>query len=395
MAFELNTLGLQTQSIGEIKSELETKFRNSYGDNVNLLPDSVFGILIGIIAFLYWTGQQIALKVYNAFSVLTAIGTQLDKLVAYSGTQRKAATNSTAQGRFHGTPGTVIANGSLVRLIQTQSEWEVVDGPYVIGGGGIIDGTIQAVETGPIQALTTNTSGWEIITVIAGWDAFETLEDADLGLDEESDNELRERHFLNLYKNGNDLVAIRAAVLSLTGVSYVKVFENTSLITNGDGLPGKAFEVLVDGGVDEEIVQAIGDTKPAGILAYGETVTLPYTDQDNNNYEISFSRPTDIDIWIKVTITTTGAEEDLPPNAIQSIEDALLEFANANHEIGDNVVPDYFIGTVYGAVGNKSIINVLVQLSTISFVAATDAVINIGIRERADFDSARIQVLEV
>ena len=77
------------------------------------------------------------------------------------------------------------------------------------------------------------------------------------------------------------------------------------------------------------------------------------------------------------------------------IEDALLEFANANHEIGDNVVPDYFIGTVYQAVGNKSIVNVLVQLSKISFVTATDAVINIGTREKADFDSARIQVIEI
>ena len=64
------------------------------------------------------------------------------------------------------------------------------------------------------------------------------------------------------------MASIKANVSEVDGVSYLEVYENDTVSTV-DTIPAKAFEVVVQGGTDTDIAQAILEKKPAGIQAYG------------------------------------------------------------------------------------------------------------------------------
>lgn len=394
MPFQLTDIGLQIQTLAEQTEALKQAFRAAWGDNLNLRSDSVLGQLIGIVAERLVVHQHQLLQVYSAFSPQGASGVQLDLLSLLTATFRKPATHSRALGRFHGTPGTEIVDGNLVQLVATQSSWAVVDGPYVVGPGGWVDGTIEAVEPGPVHAYMTGQNGWDIQTPVAGWQGFETLQDAILGALQESDEELRARRLLDLRKGGNDLDSIRAGVLAVPGVTLCHAYENVSLDTDENGLPGKAFEVIVEGGEEQAIAEAIYVRKPAGILAFGLTFSIDVPDDQGGAVTIMATRPELVELWVVVDLTVNG-EDLFPPFGEDLIRDKLVEFGHATQSMGDDVIPDVFIGPVYETLGNKSVTNVVVKLSLTGFNNAADQVIALNIRKRAVFDPARIKVNQV
>lgn len=394
MALLLDENGLTIQTLDEIKAEIEQSFRDTFGDNVNVAPSSVFGQIIGIFAEREAKVQATLAANHSSFDPATAPGVHLDSRAGLTGSVRKTATPSTAAGSAKGTDSTVIPNGAVVRLLQTGSLWDVIGGPYTIGdtAAGEVDVTIQSQETGEIQALTTGPAGWEIVTTISGWDTFETTADADLGEPTETDAAFRRRREAELLSRGCDVDAIRANVLAVDGVTLVRVFENRGLITDGDGLPGKAFEVLVEGGDEDEIAQAIFDVRPPGAESHGTSFTVSIENDSGDFVAIKGTRPTEVATWLSIDVDTTGAEDVFPANGADLIAAAVLAFANDNHDVGDDVIPQFFVGTVYEAVGNKSLTDVTVKTSDTSFGAATEAVLAIASRSRADFDSVRIEV---
>ena len=402
MPLVLDENGLQIQTLEEIKGEIEADHRLIFGDNVDLRPNEPFGQMIGIYSEREAAVQQVVQKVYSARDPGAAAGVQLDGLGALTGSSRDAATRSRAAGLVTGVAGTLIdttVSDKLVRLIATQTEWKLVDGPYVIGGGGTVAVTIEAVLAGPTDALATGPGGWDIVTIVAGWTSFETTADADpVGRAIQSDEEFENDRQLELLDLGNDIAAIKASVLQVDGVVTVKVFENLTLVPDAIGIPGKAFETLVgdDGGSadDTAMGDAIFNDTPPGAEAFG-SVSVLVDDGVGGTIDIGFTRPTDVPVWLSIEVTRTGAEDPYPSDGDALIAAAVLEFAEANHASGDDVIPDFFIGTVYDAVGNKSIVNVAVKTSTVSFAAATDAVLPIAARELAKFDSTRIEVVQL
>lgn len=393
MAFKLDANGLTVQTLDEIKLEMEQSYRDAFGNDVNLAAASPFGQIIGIHSEREAKVQQTAQSVFTSYDPNTAPGVNLDRVGSLTGSDRQGALPSTAAGLAKGTDGVVIPNGKIVRLIQTQTQWQIVGGPYTIGSTtpGEVAVEIESVDLGPIVALTGGPAAWEIVTAIVNWDTFETTADADVGRDVESDAAFRVRRDAELLSRGCDVDAIRANVLAVEGVTLVKVFENRTLVTDGDGLPGKAIEVLVEGGDDEAIADAIFDVRPPGVLAHGVEGPFARLTDSGDTVAISFTRPLEIAIWISIDATATGAEDALPVDFVALNDAAILAFGNANHNTGDDVIPQFFVGTVYDTAGNKSLVDVTVKLSTVSFGAAAETVIAIGSRRRADFDSVRVE----
>lgn len=80
---------------------------------------------------------------------------------------------------------------------------------------------------------------------------------ATIGRNTETDEELRLRRAEAVtYTASSILSSIRAAVSQLSGVIYINAYENDTMNTV-DTLPPKSFEVVVQGGDDTEITQAI------------------------------------------------------------------------------------------------------------------------------------------
>jgi hypothetical protein len=93
--------------------------------------------------------------------------------------------------------------------------------------------------------------------------------------------------------NGNQSVGILSIVSNTTGVVATVAF----------GRPPHSFEIVVEGGSDQAIAQAIYGSEPAGIGSYGST-TVQIFDAFNNPINISFSRPIAVPIYVSIALTT-------------------------------------------------------------------------------------------
>ncbi len=306
---------------------------------------------------------------------------------------------------FRGTDLTVIGNGSQVRLIQTQTVWEVVGGPYTIGDvtPGEIAGTIQAVDTGPIAAIASGPLLWALITQITGWDTVETSEDADLGADQESNKLLKQRRIVELSSPGQGpLAAISANISDIDGVNRVRTYHNPNVNpVDSDGIPFKAFNVVVettpnppDADLIAETALDIWNSLGAGGEAHGTDHVTTITDSEGNTQPIAFDLLSEVDLHVRVTATTSTSEEPQVPNLETTIRDGLLIALRDDHEdVGQDARPWQIVGEIQ-ALGLTGIDELIVEVSDdgASWQMTTFA---IGIRERADWDSTRFVFVEL
>lgn len=388
MTFDAN--GLVIQTLDEIKLELEADYKGVYGDNVNLLPGSVIGERIKISSERESKAQQVALGVWEAYSGQTA-GVPLDRISELTGTFRKDATKSTSVGKATGTNGVDIEDGFIVKLIATQTEWEVFDGPYEIGSvvSGEVSGIkIRALLAGATVALTADTTAWEIVTVTVGWDDFETTEDAEVGREDEVNFAMRNRRRNEFLVQGNDIDAIAAEVSKVENNNFVRVYENTTDAVDGEGRLPRSIEVVADGGTDAEVADAILRKLPPGITMHGSTSVIRLM-TNGDTIEIKLTRPTDVDITVVVTIDTTNAENSLPEGFEADIKAAVATQGNANHTYGTDVNADWFCTAVFGVIGVGTSSNLAITADKgggpLGFIA-------IGDTERARFDSTDVTV---
>lgn len=121
---------------------------------------------------------------------------------------------------------------------------------------------------------------------------------------------------------------------ALTGVSAILV---------AFGRPGKSFEIVVNDNNGQasnlNVANAILGAKPAGIESFG-TVTEITTDSFGNEYIIKFSRPTQVPIYIVVTLITdltTSTSPKFNPSSIAAIQQDLVTIGSA-FPVGGQVI---------------------------------------------------------
>lgn len=115
--FGLTADGLVIKRLADIKKEWEDSLRAGLGANLNLLPQAVFGQIVGIGSereALLW---ELLEAIYNSHYPDTAEGTSLDNVLALSGIKRLPAKKSTVTLILYGDEGTFIPTGSVVSVI--------------------------------------------------------------------------------------------------------------------------------------------------------------------------------------------------------------------------------------------------------------------------------------
>lgn len=117
MAFGVTSTGFNRKRLDDVKTEIEDAQRTAFGDNVNLLPESVLGQLNGIFAereALLW---ELAEAVFNSQYPQTAQDVPLDNVASITGTIRKDPSKSQIAGQLlFGTAGTFIGVGSIISV---------------------------------------------------------------------------------------------------------------------------------------------------------------------------------------------------------------------------------------------------------------------------------------
>ncbi len=210
--------------------------------------------------------------------------------------------------------------------------------------------------------------------------------DAVLGRDVESNADFRVRREELLRITGSaTLEAIRARVREVEDVLQAFVFENVTNVTDINGLPPKSFEVVVSGGDDDDIAETIFLAKPVGIETYG-SVTRPVLDSMGFSHDINFSRPTEVPIYIDLTVSVNSAL--FPLDGTDQIKAALVAFGDAL-QIGDDVFALQFKCVPLSVAGVEDV--TIFKIDTVTPPVGTGNIV-IGFRDLATFDTSRITV---
>jgi uncharacterized phage protein gp47/JayE len=264
----------------------------------------------------------------------------------------------------------------------------IVDGTvtwrFLGGGEGAVDVIAVSSNTGPIIAV----SG-DIVTIetpVAGWNGVVNLLDADLGNNEEQDEDLRYRRTNELAGAGTRTEeAIETAVLNIPGVTAVKVFVNDQDTPDADGVPGHSVEVLVLGGDDQAIFDVLRTIVAEGIYTHGNEVGTS-TDSQGNVHTIRFSRPTTSDIYIEVTLLKDPRTYAATGDAL--VADAIVSWGDAQ-PAGKDVVSSAIKAQCFKVAG---VLDVTLAYIGTAPGPISETTLNINVRELALYDTSRITV---
>lgn len=372
--FGLNKDGFNRMRYADIIAEMNSRARSVFGADVNLSEHSPLGMFFKVVAFSMAVIWQLAEYVYYGAYKDTAEGYQLDGVCQYIGITRKPASYATGTVTFTGTEGTVIP---LQFLVSTGTYQFWTQQIATIPVGGTVDVPIRAIELGNTSNVLANTIT-TIVNPLTGVTSVTNVAATTGGADIETDESLRARYDESISLGGASTTsAIEAELLQVQNVVDARVIENVTMATV-DGVPAKAFESTVYGGIDADIADAIYRTKAAGIQAFGDTV-VPITDDYGQVHNIGFSRVAEITVYVNVTLTT---DDDFPIDGLTTIETNIIKYIGGTDAdstkyyglgLGDDVVYTKIIGICHSVSG---VTDVTVTLSTdnITFTAANVAI---------------------
>ena len=348
--------------------------------------------------------------VFDQFSPSLSVGPSLSGLVQINGIERIEERASTDTVILTGSVGATIPAGSLISDEFLTQEWSL-DIEVTIGVSGTeIDVPITNTITGPVTVSTAQLD--RIVTPVAGWQTVSNEGEVTLGRDEEQDQELRiRRNRSTLAPAAAPAESVWANLRNLEGVTYVRVLINNSLADEDRGtplspfiLPAKNQAVIIEGGDDIKIAETILQRSGAGVEFFG-TTTLdpPIFDAQGEPYEISFTRPAPINIFVKLEITVTKPNI-FPGDVDRLIKDAIIAYAESGADalgaltgfnqdgfgVGSLVVISRLYTPVNSIAGHKidsleiglsagSVSNLDLQTSVAEFPKFTDANIDITV----------------
>lgn len=146
------------------------------------------------------------------------------------------------------------------------------------------------------QSKNTNLT---IETVTLGLNTATSFESAEIGTEEETDQQLRERFFISRTKNAqNSADAIQSKIAALPDVKQVRVLENNTAERDKNGVSAHSLNVIVEGGTDNQIAEVIYENKGAGVGLEGGTEVILM--KNNERRLLRFDRVSPVDVQVSM-----------------------------------------------------------------------------------------------
>lgn len=292
----LTETGIQIERLNDIVKRFEDGFKQIYGQNIDLSPNTPDGQMVGILAQIKMDIEELAENVYRQLDPDVATGAWLEQRVAYAGLMRRGASYSylrsvilTGEPNTHLYAGIVVSDQNKVRWVLT------TDIQLDSNGSGRADFRSEQLGSFSLAKNTTLT----IETVTLGLTNAVTFENAEVGVEEETDTQLRERFLFSRTKNAqNSAEAITAKIAALPDVKQVRVLENNTAQRDALGVEPHSIDVIVYGGNDEEIANVIYQNKGAGVGLQGNT--LANLKKDGEMRPIRFDKVSLVDIQVSM-----------------------------------------------------------------------------------------------
>ena len=187
----------------------------------------------------------------------------------------------------------------------------------------------------------------KLVKVVNGVYDFKQNEIAAGGQEQESDNDYIERWFLSRNESEWNLDGIRAEVLKQEGVKSVYADENKTMTVDSKGLEPKSIVLIVDGGRNEDIANAIWKKKDQAIQMNGDTI-VTVKDNQGIDREIRFYRPKKKEVQVKIEFQKADGVNILEEN-LRDIVKEYMKSVKVGEYITSYKCESEFIRKVYSA----------------------------------------------
>ncbi|WP_109078483.1 baseplate J/gp47 family protein [Aggregatibacter kilianii] len=372
--------GIQIERLNDIITRFEEGFRQIYGQNIDLSPDTPDGQMVGLLSQIKMDIEELAENIYRQLDPDVATGAWLEQRVAYAGLMRRAASYSYLRSVvLTGEPLTQLYAGIVVSDPH-KVRW-VLNANVQLDSNGSARADFRSEELGAFN-LAKNTN-LTIETVTLGLNAATTLENAEIGVEEETDQQLRERFFISRTKNAqNSADAIQSKIAALPDVKQVKVLENNTKQRDKNGVEPHSLNVIVDGGADNQIAQVIYENKGAGVGLQGGTETTLTINNERRTLRFDRVAPVDVQVSMRCVryedFTEVDKDEIKRLLSIQKFEIgqnlSLSRLYSPINQVGGFWVEELKIGRKGQALKAE---NVIVQPRELARILASDITIEV------------------
>lgn len=364
----------------------------------NNTDDAILQQIVAIISEQIAKVENIAKVAFDQRDPLSAVGVALSALVQLNAILRKPGAVSIIPITITGSTNTVIPIGSLISTADEAHQFTIYEN-VVIPQSGTVDLYAYCTEYGPVDPEPNTVTVQS--TPVSGWEKVTNGAVISIGKSEETDEELRSRQQQSTNNTAfRHIEAIRAAVLNVPGVTFCRAYQNSTLLTDERGIPGKEVAIVVVGGDDRSIAEAMFFEFGLSQIGHGNHTEVFYDDQ-SIAYPISFSRPVEREISVRITLEIIVDEriQNFPSTGPDNIKDAIVKFAkdgsNKCEPIGNPGFPPgqdiivKWLDTPINSIGGADIIKVEVAVDGGQYGTSN---ISIAWDEIGIFDKDRIEV---
>jgi uncharacterized phage protein gp47/JayE len=367
--YGLLATGPRRKTLDEICTDIEAWQRSRISTKLDLSERTVLGNCNAIFADQLaqaWEAWEAAAGALDPDNAIEFLQVALAKL---TGVVRRGATKGRVTATITFSKATSVPLGALTLAVSGEESnlWT-----NVAGITATVAGDVDAVFESTVAASTaTAASGTltTIVTPIDGVTAATNALDAEPGTDIETIDALRIRREASLAATGKATVpAIEAALAQVEGVFAVRVFENTSDETDGDGIPAHSVRAVVwdgdpAGADDDEIAAALYAARGAGRPAWGsESGTL--VDAWGETKTEYFDRAVQVPLTIAITVAGDTTEA--------AVKAALV--AAADYTIDEDVIRQALISAVMALSGVTDVSACTINGGTTNVIIAADEV---------------------
>lgn len=383
-----DTTGITIQTLSEILDEREANLQTFLGTDFTISGDNAIANLQLADADREFDLQELLLYFAMQLDPDQAEGIWLDFICALNNIKRYSPEKTLIPLTITGTPNVSKNAGTIIVVDEDTDEYFTNVDAFIVGSGGTVNVSFQATSFGDISASSGHTYSLKTASSGISSVAWNTSGTYSIGRYAETDTELRSRREYTIELSATStLASIKANVSEVEGVSYLNVYENDTSSTV-DTIPSKAFEVVVLGGANTDIATAILEKKPVGIQAYG-TTTETITDENDNSFNIGFTRPTETPVKLRITAKVSSLQSEAWET---DIKQKLVEKFEEIYSVGDDIYTYnlYCVLNDIPEILNVSVFDVEKEIDSNNWAAS----LVIGNREVATISTANITITQ-
>lgn len=290
----INSQGVIVPDTSTVQEQVTQDLVNVFGQDLDTTPETVEGRFIQCLTDYRTNTLAINAQNANQINLRYATGRFLDAIGAFFGLDRISATSSRVLATVTGVENTVIPAGSQAKT--TNGDIFYAENDITIGLTSSATGYFLSLEKGQIPCSAHSLN--KIVNAVLGWETIDNTASANEGTKQESDDDFRQRIEDARYKGISLLEAIKAKLVNVDNVKSCFAYDNytnQTITYDGVDIDAHSLVVIVDGGANQDIAEAIFKAKTGGTgytAISGQSVTVNVVDGAFNvTYPVTFNRP--------------------------------------------------------------------------------------------------------